>query len=60
MKPGDLVTLCPRGYPRYKGQVGMLVEAPYPGRWIVMIGGSNVDCTLHPYLIGESFMEAVK
>ena len=60
MKPGDLVTLCPRGYPRYKGQVGMLVEQPYAGRWIVMIGREHVDCTLHPYVIDELDMEAVK
>ena len=56
MKIGDLVTLCPRGYPQYKGQVGMLVEKRFTGRWLVMIGG----CTLHPYVIDELDMEAVK
>lgn len=60
MKVGDLVSLCPVGYPQYKGQVGMLVEKRYTGRWLVMIGGSNVDCTLHPYVIDELDMEAVK
>ena len=60
MKPGDLVTLCPRGWPQYKGQTGMLIEKSHDGLWIVMIGREHVDCTLHPYLIGESFMEVVK
>jgi len=60
MKVGDLVSLCPVGYPQYKGQVGMLVEKRYTGRWLVMIGGASVDVTLHPYVIDELDMEAVK
>ncbi len=54
MKVGDLVKLCPEGYPRYKDFTGVLIEQRFTGRWIVMVNGR-----FHSFVIDEADMELV-
>lgn len=60
MKSGDLVKLCERNYPQYKGMCGIIfhchqwTDANPNGRWKVFINNKR-----HPYSICDSDIETI-
>jgi len=46
MKVGDIITLSPNDYPRYRGLAGVLVEEKYIDKWVVFINGR-----IHPFIV---------
>ena len=62
MKSGDLVKLCERNYPQYKGMCGIIFHCHHPALgasdrrsfWKVFINNKR-----HPYSVCESKIETI-
>lgn len=54
MKVGDLVRMNEEDYPKYKGEVGVVVEERRVDCFVVSVGGKE-----HPFFIHRTSMERV-